>query len=59
MLDGKQYFDCGMRMVSWYVDCKIKCGGSLSAARIKVDYDMIKNRNFLSCGPVESGRGAE
>ena len=34
-------------------------GGSLSAARIKADYDMIKNRNFLSYGPVESGRGAE
>ncbi len=34
-------------------------GGTLSAARIKADYDMIKNRNFLSYGPVESGRGAE
>ena len=34
-------------------------GGSLSADRIKADYDMIKNRNFLTCGPVESGRGAE
>ena len=34
-------------------------GGSLSADRIKADYDMIKNRNFLSYGPVESGRGAE
>ena len=34
-------------------------GGSLSAARIKADYDMIKNRNFLSYGSVESGRGAE
>jgi len=34
-------------------------GGSLSAARIKADYDMIKNRNFLTYGPVENGRGAE
>ena len=34
-------------------------GGILSAARIKADYDMIKNRNFLSYGPVESGRGTE
>jgi hypothetical protein len=33
-------------------------GGTLSADRIKADYDMIKNRNFLSYGPVESGRGA-
>ena len=33
-------------------------GGSLSADRIKADYDMIKNRNFLTYGPVESGRGA-
>ena len=32
-------------------------GGSLSADRIKADYDMIKNRNFLTYGPVESGRG--
>ena len=34
-------------------------GGALSADRIKADYDMIKNRNFLTYGPVESGRGAE
>ena len=33
-------------------------GGTLSADRIKADYDMIKNRNFLTYGPVESGRGA-
>ena len=32
-------------------------GGTLSADRIKADYDMIKNRNFLTYGPVESGRG--
>ena len=34
-------------------------GGLLSADRIKADYDMIKNRNFLTYGPVENGRGAE
>ena len=34
-------------------------GGLLSADRIKADYDMIKNRNFLTYGPVESGREAE
>ena len=34
-------------------------GGSLSAARIKADYDMIKNRNFLTYGSVENGMGAE
>ena len=33
-------------------------GGTLSADRIKADYDMIKNRNFLSYGSVENGKGA-
>ena len=33
-------------------------GGTLSADRIKADYDMIKNRNFLSYGTVENGKGA-
>ena len=32
-------------------------GGSLSADRIKADYDMIKNRNFLICAPVVNGKG--
>ena len=32
-------------------------GGSLSADRIKADYDMIVNRNFLRYGPVENGKG--
>ena len=32
-------------------------GGSLSAYRIKADYDMIVNRNFLRYGPVENGKG--
>jgi hypothetical protein len=33
-------------------------GGTLSADRIKADYDMIVNRNFLRYGPVENGKGA-
>lgn len=33
-------------------------GGTLSADRIKADYDMIVNRNFLRYGPVEEGKGA-
>ena len=32
-------------------------GGSLSADRIKADYDMIVNRNFLRYGPVQNGKG--
>ena len=32
-------------------------GGSLSADRIKADYDMIANRDFLRYGPVENGKG--
>ena len=35
------------------------CGGTLSADRIKADYDMIVNRNFLRYGPVENGKGVE
>ena len=33
-------------------------GGSLSEDRIKADYDMIVNRNFLRYGPVENRKGA-
>ena len=33
------------------------CGGSLSADRVKADYDMIVNRNFLRYGPVANGKG--
>ena len=33
------------------------CGGSFSADRIKADYDMIVNRNFLRYGSVENGKG--
>ena len=32
-------------------------GGTLSADRIKADYDMIKNRNFLIYAPVANGKG--
>ena len=32
-------------------------GGTLSADRIKADYDMIVNRSFLRYGPVENGKG--
>ena len=34
-------------------------GGSLSADRIKADYDMIKNRNFLRYSAAERGKGSE
>ena len=50
---GNAYTWCGQ-----YDEIRLQ-GGSLSADRIKADYDMIKNRNFLTYGPVESGRGAE
>jgi hypothetical protein len=33
-------------------------GGALSADRIKADYDMIVNRNFLRYWPVQNGKGA-
>ncbi len=33
-------------------------GGTLPADRIKADYDMIVNHNFLRYGPVENGKGA-
>lgn len=32
-------------------------GGSLSADRIKADYDMIANRDFCTYGKVEGGAG--
>lgn len=32
-------------------------GGSLSADRIKADYDMIANRDFCTYGKVENGKG--
>ena len=35
------------------------CGGSLSADRIKADYDMIANRDFCTYGKVEAGPGAD
>jgi hypothetical protein len=42
--------------VGQYDEIRLR-GGSLSADRIKADYDMIVNRNFLRYGPVESGKG--
>ena len=33
-------------------------GGTLSADRIKADYDMIANRNFLLYSAAERGKGA-
>ena len=33
-------------------------GGSLSADRIKADYDMVANRDFCTYGPVKNGMGA-
>ena len=32
-------------------------GGSLSADRIKADYDMVANRDFCTYGPVKNGMG--
>ena len=32
-------------------------GGTLSADRIKADYDMIANRDFCTYGKVEGGAG--
>ena len=47
----------GVGFLGQYDEIRLR-GGTLSADRIKADYDMIKNRNFLTYGPVESGRGA-
>ena len=56
-IGGFQGRDSSHSLNGQYDEIRLR-GGSLSAARIKADYDMIKNRNFLTCGPVESGRGA-
>jgi hypothetical protein len=50
--DGDDNTFCGQ-----YDEIRLR-GGSLSADRIKADYDMIVNRNFLRYGPVENGKGA-
>ena len=49
--------DTGQPFIGQYDEIRLR-GGTLSADRIKADYDMIKNRDFLTYGPVESGRGA-
>ena len=51
-------FGVGRSLNGQYDEIRLR-GGSLSSARIKADYDMIKNRNFLRYGPVENGRGAK
>ena len=56
-IGGFQGRDSSHSLNGQYDEIRLR-GGSLSAARIKADYDMIKNRNFLTYGPVESGRGA-
>ena len=55
---GFQGKDASTSLNGQYDEIRLR-GGSLSADRIKADYDMIKNLNFLTYGPVESGRGAE
>jgi len=55
---GAGFGGWGPSFLGQYDEIRLR-GGSLSADRIKADYDMIKNRNFLSYGPVESGRGTE
>ena len=44
----------GHSMSGQYDEIRLR-GGSLSADRIKADYDMIANREFLSYGAVRSG----
>ena len=55
---GSGFRGWGPSFLGQYDEIRLR-GGLLSAARIKADFDMIKNRNFLTYGPVESGRGAE
>jgi formylglycine-generating enzyme required for sulfatase activity len=54
---GSGFRGWGPSFLGQYDEIRLR-GGSLSADRIKADYDMIKNRNFLTYGPVESGKGA-
>ena len=56
-------FGCGLNgdvstFCGQYDEIRLR-GGTLSADRIKADYDMIKNRNFLNYGSVENGRGVK
>ena len=45
-------------LVGQYDEIRLR-GGTLSADRIKADYDMIANRDFCTYGKVEAGPGAE
>ena len=45
----------GHSMSGQYDEIRLR-GGSLSADRIKADYDMIANRDFCTYGKVEVGR---
>ena len=56
-LGGFQGKDASTSLNGQYDEIRLR-GGTLSADWIKADYDMIKNRNFLRYGPVESGKGA-
>ena len=54
---GFQGKDSSTSLNGQYDEIRLRVG-TLSADRIKADYDMIVNRNFLRYGPVESGKGA-
>ena len=63
VVDNDEYISFGGRDAPFwslngqYDEIRLR-GGSLSADRVKADYDMIVNRNFLRYGPVENGKGA-
>ena len=57
-IGGFQGRDSSHSLKGQYDEIRLR-SGTLSADRIKTDYDMINNHNFLSYGPVESGRGAQ
>ena len=52
------YGACGgnQSLCGQYDEIRLR-GGSLSADRIKADYDMIANRDFCTYGKVEGGAG--
>ena len=56
-LGGFQGKDASTSLNGQYDEIRLR-GGSLSPDRIKADYDMIKNRDFLIYGPVKNGMGA-
>jgi len=55
-LGGFQGKDASTSLNGQYDEIRLR-GGTLSADRIKADYDMIVNRSFLRYGPVENGKG--